>query len=91
MHLLPSNSVSILKSVHSNCRPVSVVITDGVPNTATHLEMKALATVSADMSGIGIASGSTPIDFSSSPAAGKAMMKYLSSGYDVYGSCMAVV
>ena len=57
MHLLPSNLVSILKRVDSNCHPLSVVIIDGAQNTATHLETKALAMVSADMSGVGIASG----------------------------------
>ena len=57
MRLIPSSCESRLNSFDSNCEPLSVVIKAGTPNSATHLLMKALATVSVSILGIGIASG----------------------------------
>ena len=46
-----------MKSSDSNWRPLSVEMVEGVPKRATQPEMKARATVSAVISGIGMASG----------------------------------
>ncbi|CAN7990403.1 unnamed protein product, partial [Ixodes hexagonus] len=45
------------KSEHWNCRPRSVVTVDGQPKQAIQISTKVLATVSAVMSGTGVASG----------------------------------
>ena len=46
-----------MKSSDSHWRPLSVEMIEGVPKRATQPEMKARATVSAVISGIGMASG----------------------------------
>ena len=55
--MLPSMSVSALNRADSNCLPLSVVIVDGAPKRATQCVTNEMATVSAEMSGIGMASG----------------------------------
>ena len=57
MHLQPNISIRHCHSVDSNQRPQSVVTEDGTLNLDIQQLMKAWATVSAVMSGIGIASG----------------------------------
>ena len=47
----------LFQSTDSNCRPLSVVIVVGTPNLAIHPLRNALATTSADIAVMGIASG----------------------------------
>ena len=56
MCFVPSKRVSSCHSCDVNCAPRSVVIVDGTPNRAIQPDKKALATVEAEMSLIGIAS-----------------------------------
>ena len=55
--LQPKNSIKRYHSADSNRHPRSVVTEVGMPNLDIQQLMKAWATVSAVMSGIGIASG----------------------------------
>ena len=57
VRLEPKSCISFLHSTDSNWRPRSVVAVDGVPNLDIHPLTNALATVSAVMSTIGMASG----------------------------------
>ena len=58
----PKSCISFLHSTDSNWRPRSVVAVDGVPNLDIHPLTNALATVSALMSNIGMASGHLSVD-----------------------------
>ena len=55
--VVPNSLVSSANRWDLNCRQRSVVIVSGDPNTDIHLSTNARATVSADWSGIGMASG----------------------------------
>lgn len=57
MRLDPNSLISLSHKLDSNWRPRSVVTVEGRPNRAIQPLTKARATVSAVMSGIGIASG----------------------------------
>ena len=54
--LYSNNSMRCFQSVDSNCEPRSVVMVEGIPKREIHPCRKALATVSAVMSGMGMAS-----------------------------------
>ena len=57
VRLVPNIAVMHLNNSDWNCEPRSVVTVDGAPKVDTQRLIKARATVSAVISGIGIASG----------------------------------
>ena len=57
MRVIPRRLVRVANSEASNCTPQSVVMVEGTPKAEIQRATKTRATVSAVMSGIGIASG----------------------------------